>query len=84
MLAHNITPQAMAEIARYLEQRGYLERLPDPTDGRGRVLRLTDRGRAASAVARIVFTDLENRWETQLGTTRFFQLRSMLTELAGD
>lgn len=77
-----ITPQAMAEIVRYLEARGYAERVPDPADGRARIVRLTPRGRQASAVAARVFTGLEARWEQHLGQRRMAQLRQMLSELA--
>lgn len=78
-----VTPQAMAEFVRYLEPRGYVERVPDPSDGRGRIVRLTPRGREASAVAGQVFTDLETRWEDHLGQRAMAQLRQMLAELAG-
>jgi DNA-binding MarR family transcriptional regulator len=78
-----VTPQAMAEFARYLEARGYVERVPDPSDGRGRIVRLTPRGREASAVAGQVFTDLEARWEDHLGQRAMAQLRQMLAGLAG-
>jgi DNA-binding MarR family transcriptional regulator len=77
-----VTPQAMAEIVRYLEDRGYAERVPDPTDGRGRIVKLTPRGHHASAVAGRVFAGLEARWEEQLGEDRMVQLREMLGELA--
>jgi DNA-binding MarR family transcriptional regulator len=78
-----VTPQAMAEFVRYLEARGYAERVPDPGDGRGRIVKLTPRGREASAVAGRVFTDLEARWEDHLGQPSMTQLRQMLAELAG-
>jgi DNA-binding MarR family transcriptional regulator len=77
-----VTPQAMAEIVRYLEGRGYAERLPDPGDGRARIVRLTPRGREAAAVAGRVFTDLETKWEEHLGGRQMAQLRTMLGELA--
>jgi DNA-binding MarR family transcriptional regulator len=77
-----VTPQAMAEIVRYLEGHGYAERIPDPADGRARIVRLTPRGRQASAVAARVFTDLEGRWEQHLGSRPMAQLRHMLAELA--
>jgi DNA-binding MarR family transcriptional regulator len=77
-----VTPQAMAEIVRYLEGRGYAERLPDPGDGRARIVRLTARGREAAAVAGQVFTDLEPTWEAHLGRLQMAQLRAMVGELA--
>ncbi len=79
-----VTPQAMAEFVRYLEDRGYVERVADPSDGRGRIVRLTIRGLEASAVAAQVFTDLERVWKEQLGERRMAQLRRMLSELACD
>jgi DNA-binding MarR family transcriptional regulator len=77
-----VTPQAMAEIVGYLQARGYAERVPDPADGRARIVRLTPRGRQASAVAAQVFTDLEARWEQHLGQRQMARLRHMLGELA--
>lgn len=77
-----VTPQAMAEIVRYLESRGYAERIPDPADGRARIVRLTPRGRQASAVAARVFTGLEAKWERHLGQAPMALLRDMLAELA--
>jgi DNA-binding MarR family transcriptional regulator len=77
-----VTPQAMAEFVRYLEGRGYAERVPDPSDGRGRIVKLTPRGREASAVAGRVFTDLEAKWEKHLGQRAMAQLRRALAELA--
>ena len=78
----DVTPQAMAEIVRYLEDHGYAERLPDPGDGRARIVRLTPRGREAAAVARQVFTDLESKWEAHLGARQMAHLRELISELA--
>src|SRR5450755_3943736 len=77
-----VTPQAMAEIIRYLEGHGYAERVPDPSDGRARIAKLTPRGHEAAAIAGRVFTGLEAKWEEVLGESRMAQLRAMLAELA--
>jgi DNA-binding MarR family transcriptional regulator len=77
-----ITPQATAEIVRYLEARSYAERIPDAADGRARIVRLTPRGREAAAIAGRVFTDLEASWEDHLGSHAMAQLRHLLAELA--
>ena len=47
-----ITKQSMAELVAHLERHGYVERVPDPADGRAKLVRATDRGRAVFAVAR--------------------------------
>jgi DNA-binding MarR family transcriptional regulator len=77
-----VTPQAMAEFVRYLELHGYLTRAPDPTDGRGRIVRLTPSGRAAAAAAGEAFAAIEASWTDKLGEKRMAQLRRMLGELA--
>jgi DNA-binding MarR family transcriptional regulator len=76
-----VTPQAMAEFVRYLEGRGYVERIPDPSDGRARLVRLTPRGREAAAAAHVVFDEIEARWKRTLGAKRYAELKTMLAEL---
>ncbi len=43
--AERVRPQSMATIVAALEQRGLIERTPDPEDGRRQVVSLTDDGR---------------------------------------
>jgi DNA-binding MarR family transcriptional regulator len=43
--AERVRPQSMATIVAALEQRGLIERTPDPEDGRRQVVSLTDEGR---------------------------------------
>lgn len=44
-----ITKQSVAYLIDGLERDGFVETVPDPNDGRARLVRLTDRGRAAHA-----------------------------------
>jgi DNA-binding MarR family transcriptional regulator len=44
--AERVRPQSMATIVAALDQRGLIERTPDPEDGRRQVLSLTEAGRA--------------------------------------
>jgi DNA-binding MarR family transcriptional regulator len=76
-----VTPQAMAEFVRYLEGRGYVERIPDPSDGRARLVRLTAKGREAAVAAHTVMDGIEERWKRTLGAKRFAELKQMLSEL---
>ena len=54
--AERVRPQSMATIVAALDQRGLIERTPDPEDGRRQVLSLTEAGRAR---ARKRFESLE-------------------------
>ena len=62
-----MTPQAMSELVNYLEQRDYVRRVPDPTDGRGRVVVYADRGTHAAEIATAYFADMEARWGDIVG-----------------
>ncbi len=50
-----MTKQSMGELVVYLERRGYVERLPDPRDGRAKIVVLTEAGLrfAEAAVERV-------------------------------
>ena len=39
-----LTKQAVGEALDDLERMGYVERAPDPVDGRAKIIRLTERG----------------------------------------
>ena len=76
-----ITPQAMSELVGYLEQRDYVRRVPDPTDGRGRVVIYADRGTHAAEIATRFFADMEARWGALVGPDRLQEVKSALTEI---
>jgi DNA-binding MarR family transcriptional regulator len=73
--------QAINYLIRELEQKGYLERRPDPSDGRSRLVHLTPRGEAATRSIRAAVRCIEREWEQQLGRRRFAELRSTLRAL---
>jgi DNA-binding MarR family transcriptional regulator len=73
-----MTKQAMAELVRHLEAHGYLVRVPDPADGRAKLVLPTARGREVIAIAQELVPELEARIEQALGADRLRQLRSDL------
>jgi DNA-binding MarR family transcriptional regulator len=77
-----ITKQSMGYLVDYLEERGYLERRPDPTDRRAALVCLTERGWAQVRAALAIIAALEAEWTRALGKKRMEQLRELLTELA--
>lgn len=65
---------AMAELVDSLEQLGYVERRPDPRDGRAKLVCLTDSGWRAMQEGRRLIAQIENNWGTALGSDRFESL----------
>jgi DNA-binding MarR family transcriptional regulator len=47
-----LTKQAVGEAVAELERKGYLERVPDPEDGRAKIIKLTQRGVDAALTGR--------------------------------
>jgi DNA-binding MarR family transcriptional regulator len=76
-----MTKQAMAELVLYLEQRGYVERVPDPSDRRAKLVRATPRGEQLYAIAREVVAEIEADWTERLGEAKMRRLRELLQEL---
>ena len=76
-----VTKQSMAELVAHLERHGYVERVPDPADGRAKLVRATPRGKELYAIAREFVAELEQRWTEQLGARKMRQLRQLLVEL---
>jgi DNA-binding MarR family transcriptional regulator len=76
-----ISAQAMVQAVDYLEARGYVERSPDPTDRRAKVVRLTDKGRAADHAAREQLEAIEGEWAHQIGPDRYQEFRLAFAEL---
>lgn len=79
--AMRITKQSVNDLLRDLEKGGYLTREPDPTDGRARVIRLTDRGNALRAVIGEAAFDGERAIAELLGPERFQCVRDALFDL---
>jgi DNA-binding MarR family transcriptional regulator len=75
------TKQSMGYLVDYLEQRGYLERRPDPSDRRAALISLTDRGWEQVRAALRIIGAIEEEWASGLGQPRMEQLRVLLSEL---
>lgn len=76
-----ITKQSAGFLVDQLERAGYVERVPDPTDARARLVRVSERGARAIPIAAAVVARVEAEWEAHLGKQRTRQLREALTRL---
>jgi DNA-binding MarR family transcriptional regulator len=80
----NMTKQSVGEAASDLEEHGYLERVPDPNDGRAKIIRLTEKGREAQAIGRQLIDELERDWAERHGEERIAALRDALEAIAAE
>ncbi len=79
-----MTKQSVGEVTSDLEQRGYVERLPDPLDGRAKTIRLTERGREAQALGRQLIDELEQEWSERYGEDNVAALRAALEAITAE
>ncbi len=77
----NMTPQAMGELVDELEGLGYVERKPDPTDRRAKLIVLTALGRECIAAGIATINGIEERLDEVLGPRGHAQLRHLLTKV---
>lgn len=79
-----MTKQSVGEVTSDLEQRGYVERVPDPSDGRAKIIRLTERGRAAQVLGVGLIDEIEQEWAERFGAERVTALREALEAITGE
>jgi DNA-binding MarR family transcriptional regulator len=76
-----VTRQAVAQTVGSLLEDGWVEVVPDPEDGRARLLRYTAWGRERYVEALRVYDELEAAFEARVGAQRAAALRDGLREL---
>jgi DNA-binding MarR family transcriptional regulator len=74
--------EAMATCLRYLEKQRMATVGTDPDSGRARIVRLTERGRAALAVHDDVIARTEMSWRSRLGAGTVERLRQAASTIA--
>jgi DNA-binding MarR family transcriptional regulator len=79
-----MTLPAMSETVDDLQRLGIVERRPDPSDRRAKLICLTDAGWEAMRVARDVIAGIERDWAQQVGADRFEEAAQTLDELLRD
>jgi DNA-binding MarR family transcriptional regulator len=78
-----VTRAAAGQLVARLEERGLVELVPDPEDGRATIVKPTEAARSAYRAARAAISDIESEWTRVLGRRRMAVLAeslSMLTE----
>ena len=75
------TKQSAAFLVDQLEDAGYVERVPDPADGRAKLVRLTDRAREVGVAAQVEVDRALGEWEAHLGPARMRELEATMRML---
>ena len=78
-----VTKQSAASLVEQLEKAEYVERVPDPTDGRARLVRLTPRLQRVAEVADAEVARVLTEWADRVGEDRLQQLHEILRDLRG-
>jgi DNA-binding MarR family transcriptional regulator len=76
-----MTPAAISEQVDDLERLGVVERRPDPSDRRAKLICITEAGWETFAVAREVIRDLERKYADLVGEQAFEQAATTLDAL---
>ena len=76
-----LTKQSAGFLVDQLERGGYVDRVPDPADGRARLVRIAERGARSAEASRTIVAQVEAEWTAHLGERWMVQLRRILTDL---
>lgn len=74
--------QAMLYTVNRLEKAGYVERVPDPADGRAKVIRLTQRGWELRRAADEIMASMEEECARRLGEQRMRQFEDLMRDVS--
>lgn len=77
-----LTKQSMAYLVNYLHERGYVNLIADPEDGRAKTVLLTEKGRAVQEAALRLSKLAEERLAARMGVQKVAQLRALLEKMA--
>jgi DNA-binding MarR family transcriptional regulator len=77
-----MTKQAVGQLTMELEELGYVVRLPDPTDGRAKLVRYAPRGKELVAIIPQVIMRAEAKIKAAVGAEDFLTLRRALKRLS--
>jgi DNA-binding MarR family transcriptional regulator len=78
-----LSKQATNDMLRELERLGYLARHPDPNDGRARIIRLTERGRALDDAVWEAGRAVEQSWRRRFAAEEWATFNDVLARVIG-
>jgi DNA-binding MarR family transcriptional regulator len=76
-----VTKQAVSQLVTELEEWGVVEQIPDPQDGRAKLVRFTKKGEQALLQGLAVLGELEAELSDKIGKRRMQELHTALLAL---
>jgi DNA-binding MarR family transcriptional regulator len=76
-----LTPPAIGVHVDELERLGYVERVPDPSDRRAKLIRPTERGTEFMRAAYGALAEIESEWAAIVGADALIRLRDALRQV---
>jgi DNA-binding MarR family transcriptional regulator len=76
------TKQALLYTINQLEAAGYVERVPDPTDGRAKIIRFTERGWEIRRVGDEIMASIEHECVQKLGEEKMRQFEALIKDVS--
>lgn len=77
-----ISKQAIGKMIKELEEKGYVQLIPDQTDGRAKFVHLTSKGKKMINLATTLVAKMEESYQTLLGKKAYMQLRQSVGQLS--
>lgn len=77
-----MSKQLMQYLVNPLVEAGYLERQPDPSDKRGKLLLLTSKGKRAVRIAEEAIASTEREWASRHDPEQMAAVRNVLERIA--
>ncbi|PEN41163.1 MarR family transcriptional regulator [Bacillus toyonensis] len=74
-----VSKQAVSKMVDSLENSGYVTRKTHPTDKRGKIIVLTERGLSVMKAKEEIVAEIEQRWIENIGADRMQLLKEDLT-----
>ena len=76
-----LSKQAINDLLREFEAKGYITLKPDPDDGRAKLIAVTERGRALADAAADIGRAAGRRWAEEVGEDRYAVFEAVLREI---
>jgi len=74
-----ISKQAIGKMIKDLEFKGYVELVPDDSDGRAKYVHFTAKGKKLIDQAVIMVSEMEKQYQTMLGTKNYDKFRQSVS-----